>query len=44
VRSGYVKSNTVMREETPLQREVCWRYLCADAMVAAAALKPAAAS
>lgn len=41
---GYVKSNTVVLEETPLQREVRWRYLYADAMVAAAALKPAAAS
>ena len=30
---GYVKSNTVVIEETPLQREVRWRYAYADAML-----------
>ncbi|HUR58436.1 MAG TPA: hypothetical protein VM029_12040, partial [Opitutaceae bacterium] len=30
---GYVKSNTVVIEETPLQREVRWRYYYADAML-----------
>jgi len=30
---GYVKSNTVVIEETPLQREVRWRFAYADAMV-----------
>ncbi len=31
---GYVKNNTVVIEETPLQREVRWRYAYADAMIA----------
>ncbi len=31
---GYVKSNTGVVEETPLQREVRWRFAYADAMVA----------
>jgi hypothetical protein len=30
---GYVKSNTVVIVETPLQREVRWRFSYADAMV-----------
>jgi hypothetical protein len=30
---GYVKSNTVVIEETPLQREVRWRFAFADAML-----------
>lgn len=30
---GYVKSNTVVIEESPLQREVRWRFVFADAMV-----------
>ena len=32
--AGYVKSNTVVIEESPLQREVRWRFSYADAMVA----------
>ena len=35
--SGYVKSNTVVIEETPLQREVRWRFAYADAMVVGSA-------
>ncbi|HVT56280.1 MAG TPA: hypothetical protein VHD34_09580 [Xanthobacteraceae bacterium] len=31
--AGYVKSNTVVIEETPLQREVRWRFAYADAML-----------
>ena len=38
---GYVKSNTVVIEESPLQREVRWRFVYADAMVAGSAAKPA---
>lgn len=30
---GYVKSNAIVIEETPLQREVRWRYTYADAML-----------
>jgi hypothetical protein len=30
---GYVKSNSVVIEETPLQREVRWRFVFADAML-----------
>jgi hypothetical protein len=30
---GYVKSNAVIIEETPLQREVRWRFAYADAML-----------
>jgi len=30
---GYVKSNTVVIEESPLQREVRWRFAYADAML-----------
>jgi len=37
---GYVKSNTVVIEETPLQREVRWRFIYADAMVAGSATAP----
>jgi hypothetical protein len=29
-----VKSNTIVIEETPLQREVRWRFAYADAMLA----------
>lgn len=32
---GYVKNNAVTIIETPLQREVRWRFAYADAMVAA---------
>jgi hypothetical protein len=35
---GYVKSNSVVIEETPLQREVRWRFTYADAMVAGSAV------
>ena len=38
---GYVKSNTVVIEESPLQREVRWRFIYADAMVVGSSLKPA---
>lgn len=38
---GYVKSNAVVIEETALQREVRWRFVYADAMVAAAGVGPA---
>ena len=31
---GYVKNNTVVIVETPMQREVRWRYFYADAMMA----------
>lgn len=31
---GYVKSNRVELAETPLQREIRWRFAYADAMVA----------
>ena len=37
--AGYVKTNTVVIEETPLQREVRWRYAYADAMLVGAAKK-----
>lgn len=37
---GYVKSNTVVIEETPLQREVRWRFAYADAMLIGSAPKP----
>jgi hypothetical protein len=37
---GYVKSNSVVIEETPLQREVRWRFAYADAMLAGSATKP----
>ena len=37
---GYVKSNTVVIEETPLQREVRWRFAYADAMVAGSTVTP----
>ena len=30
---GYVKSNTVVIQETQLQREVRWRFAYADAML-----------
>jgi hypothetical protein len=30
---GYVKSNTVVIEESPLEREVRWRFAFADAML-----------
>lgn len=32
--AGYVKNNTVVIVETPMQREVRWRFAYADAMVA----------
>jgi hypothetical protein len=35
---GYVKSNTVVIEESPLQREVRWRFVYADAMVLGSAV------
>ncbi len=38
---GYVKSNTVVIEESPLQREVRWRFAYADAMLVGSAAKPA---
>jgi len=38
---GYVKSNTVVIEETPLQREVRWRFAYADAMLLGSAAKSA---
>ena len=41
---GYVKSNTVVIEETPLQREVRWRYAYADAMLVGAGTAPAGAA
>jgi hypothetical protein len=34
---GYVKSNAIVIVETPLQREVRWRYVYADAMMTGAA-------
>ncbi len=37
---GYVKSNTVVIEETPLQRDVRWRYVYADAMLIGSSAKP----
>lgn len=40
--AGYVKSNTVVIEETPLQREVRWRFTYADAMVQGASPAPKA--
>jgi len=39
---GYVKSNTVVIEETPLGREVRWRFAYADAMVLGSTPVPAA--
>ena len=38
--AGYVKSHTVVIEETPLQREVRWRFTYADAMLAGAQTSP----
>ena len=38
--TGYVKSNTVVIEESPLQREVRWRFAYADAMVIGSNTKP----
>lgn len=38
---GYVKSNAVVIEEGPLQREVRWRYAYADAMMLGASTAPA---
>ena len=38
--AGYVKSNTVVIEETALQREVRWRFVYADAMVAGSSATP----
>ena len=38
--AGYVKSNTVVLDETPLQREVRWRFAYADAMVIGSNTKP----
>jgi hypothetical protein len=37
---GYVKSNSVVIAETPLQRDVRWRFAYADAMMLGAS-KPA---
>lgn len=37
---GYVKSNTVVIEESPLQREVRWRFAYADAMLVGSAATP----
>ena len=37
---GYVKSNTVVIEESPLQREVRWRFTYAAAMVAGSSAPP----
>jgi hypothetical protein len=37
---GYVKSNTVVLEESPLQREVRWRFVYADAMMLGASPAP----
>jgi hypothetical protein len=37
---GYVKSNTVIVEESPLQREVRWRFAYADAMVLGSSATP----
>jgi len=37
---GYVKSNTVVIDETPLQREVRWRFAYADAMLIGSNPKP----
>ena len=39
---GYVKSNTVVIEESPLQREVRWRFAYADAMLVGSTAAPAA--
>lgn len=38
--AGYVKSNTVVIEETPLQRDVRWRFAYADAMLIGSAAMP----
>lgn len=38
--AGYVKSNTVVIEESALQREVRWRFTYADAMVAGSSAVP----
>ncbi len=40
---GFVKSNSVVIEETPLQREVRWRYVYADAMLVGSRTAPASA-
>ncbi len=40
---GYVKSNTVVIEESPLQREVRWRFAYADAMLLGSTPAPKAA-
>lgn len=37
---GYVKSNSVVIEETPLQREVRWRFVFADAMLIGSSAAP----
>jgi hypothetical protein len=42
--AGYVKSDTVVIEETALQREVRWRFAYADAMLLGSAPAPAPAS
>jgi hypothetical protein len=39
--AGYVKSNTVVIEETALQREVRWRFTYADAMLVGSSAAPA---
>jgi hypothetical protein len=38
---GYVKNNTVVIEETPLQRDVRWRFAYADAMLLGSAAREA---
>jgi hypothetical protein len=38
--AGYVKSNSVVIEETPLQREVRWRFAYADAMLVGSSTPP----
>ena len=40
---GYVKSNTVVIDESALQREVRWRFAYADAMLIGSAPKASAA-
>ncbi len=42
--AGYVKSNTVVIEESALQREVRWRFAFADAMLVGASPTPPAAA
>jgi hypothetical protein len=39
--AGYVKTNTVVIDETALQREVRWRFVYADAMLVGSSTPPA---